>query len=150
MRLTIAKRKYGVGLAAPQVGKSVAISIIAIKTTPTRPNLKQFEAVIINPEIIETFGYRKQSWEGCVSAGGGNNTMFARVPRYKKIKLRWYDEQAKRHEKVLDGIAAHVAQHEVDHLRGILFVDRVKDTKSYMMMSEYKKRFVKPNSKKAK
>lgn len=143
MKETVASKKYGVGLAAPQVGESVALSVIAIKPTPTRPDVEPFEAVIINPEITETFGNRKQLWEGCISAGKNNDTLFAKVPRYKSVRLRWYDEHAKKHEKILTGLPAHVAQHEVDHLNGTLFVDRVKDSSTFMLADEYRKRVVK-------
>ena len=143
MKTTVASKKYGVGLAAPQVGTSIALSVIAIKPTPNRPQLESFEAVIINPEIIETHGYRKQLWEGCISSGNGRDTLFAKVPRYKAITLRWYDEQAVLHEEKLTGFRAHVAQHETDHLNGILFVDKVKDRATFMMQDEYIKRVVK-------
>ena len=142
MRYTLLKKKYGVGLAAPQVGESLALSVIGIKPTPNRPNLEPFDTVIINPEIVETYENRKQLWEGCISCGTGNNTLFAQVPRYKKIKLRWLDEQAVKHEEILEDFVAHVAQHEVDHLNGRLFVDRVKDPTTFMMADEYRKRIV--------
>lgn len=145
MRHTLIQRQDGVGLAAPQVGESVALSVIDIRPTDLRPDLEPFSSVIINPEIIETYGYRKQKWEGCISCGTGDDTLYAKVPRYKSIKLRWFDEQAKSREEVLDGLVAHVAQHEVDHLNGILFVDRVKDTSSYMMADEYRERVVLKN-----
>jgi peptide deformylase len=143
MKELVASKKYGVGLAAPQVGQSIALSVIAIKPTPNRPDAEPFESVIINPMIVETHGYRKQLWEGCISAGRNNDTMFALVPRYKSIRVRWYDEAAKRHEKTLTGIQAHVAQHEIDHLNGVIFVDKVKDTKSFMMADEFRKRVAK-------
>lgn len=146
MRYTLLKKEYGVGIAAPQVGFNVALSVIGIKPTPNRPNLERFETVIINPEIIETYGNRKQLWEGCISCGTGNNTLFAQVPRYKKIKLRWLDEGGRKQERVLDGFIAHVAQHETDHLNGILFVDRVKDPSTFMMADEYRKRIVNKKS----
>lgn len=132
-------KKYGVGLAAPQVGYDVAISVISIKSTPTRPNLEPFNEVIINPEVVATHGNKQQMWEGCISSGNGNNTLYAKVPRYKRVTLRWLDKDASVHEEVLDGFVAHVAQHETDHLNGILFVDRVKDTSTYMLADEYKK-----------
>lgn len=144
IRYTLERKKYGVGMAAPQVGISVALSVISIKPTPNRPELEPFEMVIINPVIVETYGSRVQKWEGCISCGTGKDTLFARVPRYKKIKLLWLDEKGEQHEEVLDSFAAHVVQHEVDHLNGIVFVDRVKDTSSYMMADEYKKRVVMP------
>ena len=146
LRYTLAKKKYGVGLAAPQVGESVALSAIGIKPTPARPKLDPLNMVIINPVITETFGRRIGMWEGCMSCGMGKDTLFAKVPRYKKVKLAWYDEHGKHHEKAFEGFAAHVIQHETDHLNGVLFVDRVRDTKTYMMASEYRKRIA--NSKK--
>jgi len=140
MRFTLTERSYGVGIAAPQVGVSVALSVIGIKPTPTRPMLEPFESVIINPAIVATHGRRTQLWEGCISCGTGNDTLYGKVPRFKKITLRWLDEKAQAHEALLEGFVAHVAQHETDHLNGILFVDKVKDTSSYMMADEYKKR----------
>lgn len=142
MKQTVASKKYGVGLAAPQVGYSIALSVIAIKPTPNRPELEPFESVIINPEIIATHGNRKQLWEGCMSVGKNKDTLFAKVPRYKTVTLRWMDEYTKPHEETLTGFPAHVAQHEVDHLNGIVFVDRVKDSSSFMMQDEYIKRVV--------
>jgi peptide deformylase len=58
------------------------------------------------------------------------------------------DENAKQQEDILDGFAAHVAQHEVDHLSGIMFVDRVEDPKTFMMTDEYKKRVLVKRNKK--
>ena len=146
MRYTLLKKKYGVGIAAPQVGVDIALSVIGIKPTPNRPNLESFETVIINPEIIETYGNRKQLWEGCISCGTGNNTLFALVPRYEKIRLRWIDENGAKREEILEGFVAHVAQHETDHLNGVLFVDKVKDPSTYMMADEYRKRIVNKKS----
>lgn len=142
MKYTLIQKKYGVGLAAPQVGRSIALSVIGIKPTPTRPNLLPFETVIINPVVSEVYGRRYKMWEGCISCGTGDDTLYGLAPRYKRIKLQWLDEKAVPHEEVLDGFIAHVAQHEVDHLNGVLFVDRVKDTSSYMMADEYKSRIV--------
>lgn len=78
-------------------------------------------------------------WEGCISSGEGDSTLYAKVPRFKSIRLRWLDEYAEQHDEVLEGFVAHVAQHETDHLNGVLFVDQVTDTKTYMIAEEYKK-----------
>lgn len=145
MRYTLVEKEYGVGLAAPQVGKSLALSVIGIKPTPNRPNLEVFNTVIINPEIIETYGRRRKMWEGCVSCGTGDDTLYAQVPRYERVKLHWQDENAHSREEVLGGFVAHVVQHEVDHLQGRLFVDRA-DTKTYMMADEYRQRVVQAKS----
>lgn len=140
MRHTLVKKEYGVGLAAPQVGKNLALSVIGIKPTKNRPELEPFEAVIINPKIVKTFGKPIPQWEGCISCGTGDDILFAQVPRYKKITLHWLDEIGQQHQEVLGGFVAHVAQHEVDHLNGIMFLDRVKDPSTYMMADEYRKR----------
>lgn len=144
IRYTLQEKAYGVGLAAPQVDQSVALSVIGIKPTPNRPDLEIFDSVIINPKITETFGKRVGLWEGCISCGTGKDTLFAKVPRYAKIRLQWLDEHAKERNEILDGFVAHVAQHETDHLGGVLFVDRVKDPSTFMMADEYRKRIAKP------
>jgi peptide deformylase len=135
MYYTLEHRKYGVGIAAPQVGQGIALSAIDTKPTPTRPDLVRQKLIIINPEIVKTYGQKVEEWEGCISG----TELYAKVPRYKKIRLRWHDEQARVQERDFDGFMAHVIQHEVDHLHGILFVDKVEDTKSYMTFKEYKK-----------
>ncbi len=118
IRYTNSQKQYGVGLAAPQVGVSVALSVIGIKPTPTRPNLRSFECVIINPEY-SGLGAEVSLWEGCQSAGKGRNTLYAQVPRHEKIQASWYDETGALHQEILEGFIAHVFQHETDHLNGI-------------------------------
>lgn len=143
MRHTLTAKQYGVALAAPQVGESEALVVVGIKPTPNRPGLKPFETVLINPEIVETFGQPQSKWEACMSCGSDDSLLYAQVPRYTKIKLRWLDETGAQREEILEDFVAHVAQHETDHLHGLLFLDKVVDTKSYMMADEYRKRIVK-------
>lgn len=138
IRYTNETKKYGMGIAAPQVGVSLALSVIGIKPTPTRPNLERFEQVIVNP-AYEGIGRRTGMWEGCQSCGSGRDILYGKALRYKKIQAQWYDEYAEFHNEELSGFVAHVFQHEADHLSGVLFVDRVRDTKTYMMADEYRK-----------
>lgn len=142
IRHTNQTKQYGVGLAAPQVGVSVTLSVIGIKPTPTRPNLEPFDQVIINP-TYEGIGRRTGMWEGCQSCGSGDDTLYGKALRYRRITAMWYDEHGELHTRELDGFIAHVFQHETDHLNGVLFVDRVRDTTTYMMADEYRKRIVK-------
>jgi peptide deformylase len=142
MRYTLIQKEYGVGIAAPQVGLDVSLSVIGIKPTPNRPNLEPFSTVIINPTIIETFGDTTPMWEGCVSCGTGDDILYAKVPRFEEIELGWIDETGKDRRQKLGGFVAHVAQHEVDHLNGVLFVDHVVDPTSFMMGDEYRKRII--------
>lgn len=133
-------KKMGVGLAAPQVGKGLALAVISVRPLKHRKNAKEFDLVIINPEITKTFGKRSQEWEGCIS---GSSTirggLFAKTPRFKKLELKYRDEKGRLQQKVFDGLAAHIIQHEVDHLNGILFVDKVKDRTSFITYREYVK-----------
>jgi peptide deformylase len=138
MYFTLDKKLGGVGLAAPQVGHSVAVSVINIHATKLRPHLpkeKWLKVVLINPKIIKSYGQRKQLYEGCLSFAD----VFAKVPRYKKIRISYLDEKGSKHEKDFEGLPAHVVQHEIDHLNGALFVDRVKDSSTYITGSEYRK-----------
>lgn len=141
MRHTLLHEKLGVGLAAPQIGKSLALAVMAIRPTKHRPKVQEFDLVLINPVIVEVFGRRRQMWEGCLSAGVSG--LFAKVPRYNKVAIKYMDEHGKVHKRQFEGLKAQVIQHEIDHLNGVLFVDHVKDTKSYMTLKEYKKHVAK-------
>lgn len=138
---TLTTKKYGVGLAAPQVGVSLRLSVICIQPTSHRPDVQEFQQVIINPSF-EPIGRREQMWEGCLSFAGAKDSVFAKAMRYKKVQAHWYDEKGVYHKEVLSGLPAHVFQHETDHLNGILFVDRVKDQTTWMNATEYRKRIV--------
>jgi peptide deformylase len=135
MEDTLVTKEYGIGLAAPQVGRAIAIAVIALKPTPTRPNNKELKMVLVNPEIVKLYDQEIGMWEACISGAD----IYAKAMRHEKIKLKWQDELAIVHERVFEGIVAQVIQHEVDHLNGILFVDRVIDSKTYITFSEYKK-----------
>ncbi|MCU0667521.1 MAG: peptide deformylase [Patescibacteria group bacterium] len=136
---TCDKKRYGVGLAAPQVGVNIALSVIAIKPTPTRPNRKKFDTVIINPEIIKHSTRKCRRWEGCISLGKGNDTPYCETWRYNTILVRYKDANAKIVEQELTGLASHVFQHELDHLNGILFVDRLTSPSKMVSAIEFRK-----------
>ncbi len=137
MQELIISKKMGVGLAAPQIGEGLAVAVVCIRPIKHRKEVREFDLIIINPEITKTYGKRVQQWEGCLSGGPLKSGLFARVPRYKKIELKYRDEKGKLQQTVFEGLPAHVIQHEVDHLNGILFVDKVKDTKTFITYNEY-------------
>lgn len=87
MYYTLHEKQYGVGIAAPQVGARIALSVVGIKPTPSRPNIEPFNTVLINPRVSEAFGDTEDMWEGCISSGEEDNTLYAKVPRFKKIRL---------------------------------------------------------------
>ena len=139
MKYLLLDKKLGIGLAGPQVGSSLNLAVIELRRTPLHPEIDMLSLVIINPKITKIFGRKYQMWEGCISSGAGKAGLYAKVPRYKKIELEYLDENAVKHKKVFEGLSAHVIQHEVDHLNGIIFVDKVVDTKTFMSITEYKK-----------
>lgn len=127
LRYTIERRKTGVGLSANQVGRREAISVIAIKPTPARPDLKPFEKVCINTEIVEKFGEKEPMWEGCLSTAVDENgeASMGQVPRYKKIRIEYYNRDGEKQSEEVEGFVAQVVQHETDHLNGVLFTDYI-------------------------
>lgn len=139
MQSLLLDKKLGIGLASTQVGESVSLAVIELQKTKIRLEIERLSLVIINPKITKVFGGRSQTWEGCISSGEGRAGLFAKVPRYKKVELEYLDENAVSCSEVFEGLSAHVIQHEVDHLNGILFVDKVKDTSTFMTYKEYKK-----------
>lgn len=142
IKFTLKTKKYGVGLAAPQVGRSLALSVILIRPTPARADREKFESVIINPSYVGS-GKKEPMWEGCLSFGTKNSPVFAQAMRYKKITVKYHDENGDLQSKMLEGLPAHVFQHETDHLNGVLFPERVKDHTTWMNAAEYRKRIVK-------
>ncbi|HQW06240.1 MAG: peptide deformylase [Flavobacteriales bacterium] len=119
----------GVGLAAPQVGKSIRLFIVDASPfaededgNPTEDaHLKDFKKVFINPYIVEEEGEEWPFEEGCLSIP----TIREEVKRQPKIVLQYQDEKFKEHEEEFEGFAARVIQHEHDHLDGVLFVDHL-------------------------
>jgi len=141
LKIMVAGNNQGVGISANQLGFGLRISVIAIKSTLARPNEKRFDAVLINPQIAETFGRKIGVWEGCLSAGTGDGIIFGRVPRFKKVRVKYLDESGVSREIILTGLPAHVIQHEIDHLNGEFFLDKAA-RKSLMMADEYRARVV--------
>jgi len=120
----------GIGLAAPQIGKSVRLFVI--DTSPMAeddPSLDGFRKAFINPKIIEESGTPWKYVEGCLSLP----EIREEVERPSVIKIRYYDEHFQIHEETYDGIKARVIQHEYDHLEGILFVDRISPLKRKLL-----------------
>ena len=141
MKYTCDEKKYGVGLSANQVGEAVAISVIAIKPTPSRPNLEIFDKVCINTEIVETFGEPELMWEGCVSTAMDENDepAMGQVPRFAKVRAKYLDRDGEECDEIVKGFPAHVLQHETDHLNGKLFTDLI-DPETLVTNKEYRER----------
>lgn len=123
----------GVGLAAPQVGDSRSILIVdGRELTETYPYLKDFVRVMINPEVIEESEDTADYSEGCLSVPD----IHCNVIRPKKMTVRYYDENLEAREETFDDFACRMVQHEMDHLAGNLFVDRVAPIRRKMIASK--------------
>lgn len=119
----------GVGLAAPQVGKSIRLFIVDASAFADDEDLdkeeqnflKKFKRVFINPIVMEEFGEEWDFNEGCLSIPKVRED----ISRPEYVKLRYLDEEFKEHIEEFNGMAARVIQHEYDHIEGKLFIDHV-------------------------
>jgi len=126
----------GVGIAAPQIGESTRIIIVASRPTARYPQAPQMApTVMINPSFQACSENKQKDWEGCLSIPG----IRALVPRYTEIRVQYTDEQGELIDLKLDGFIARVFQHEVDHLEGRVYLDRVEDNRDIVAESEYLK-----------
>ena len=127
----------GVGLAAPQIGKSIRLFLV--DATPfaddedldedERKVLADFNHVFINPKIVKEEGDEWAFNEGCLSIPDVREDVF----RQEKITIEYQDEAFKKHTKTLDGLAARVFQHEYDHIEGVLFTDKLSSLKKRLI-----------------
>lgn len=121
MHATMLERN-GVGIAAPQVYISKRVIIVASRSNPRYPDAPEMDAVVmINPEILEFSQTTCLGEEGCLSVPNERG----HVERAQAIKVRYYTLQGEVIETVYEGFPARIVQHEVDHLDGILFVERL-------------------------
>ncbi len=112
----------GCGLAAPQVGVSKRVIIVdGDVVSETYDYLKGFRRTMINPVLLEASDETREYSEGCLSVPG----IYADVRRPAKIKVEYYDENLEKHVEEFDRFACRMIQHEMDHLDGHLFVERV-------------------------
>jgi len=123
----------GVGLAAPQVGKSIRVFLIdASSGADEEPELEGFKKVFINPEIIELGGDEWVMNEGCLSLPEIRED----VKRPDYVRIKYYDENFELHEEEFSGFAGRVIQHEYDHLDGILFIDYLSPLRKRLLKSK--------------
>ena len=112
----------GMGLAAPQIGKSMRVFVIdGNPIAEDEPELAGFRKVFINAQITEKCGELLPMNEGCLSIP----KLREEVKRESHIRIKYYDENWQFHDEVFDGYKARIIQHEYDHTDGILFVDRL-------------------------
>ena len=126
----------GVGIAAPQVAASMRLFIVASRPSPRYPHAPLMApTAMINPEIIDRSGELVAGWEGCLSVPDTRGL----VLRDRTIKVRYLTKFGALIQQELTGFVARIFQHELDHLDGILFPDRVANLADLITEAEYLK-----------
>ncbi len=136
MKRLLAKEKFGVALAAPQVGESLRLFIVSGKALARGARNAEDEEdkgdedipalpdqVYINPELMSVSRAKNDKHEGCLSVRG----RWGIVSRSLKATVRAYDENGNRFTRGASGFLAHIFQHEMDHLQGVLYIDKAKE-----------------------
>ena len=119
---------HGVGLAAPQIGKSIRVFVIDGKEIEDESTI-EFKKVFVNPEMMNEDGEELPFEEGCLSIPGIREDVIRPV----KLKIKYFDENWDEHVDEFEGIPARIIQHEYDHLEGILFTDHLSGFKKRLL-----------------
>ena len=126
----------GVGIAAPQVYESVALFLVASRPSPRYPDAPTMEPeVVINPQIVERSQDMVKGWEGCLSIPG----IRGEVPRHRRIRVRYQTAEGREVEREFTDFVARIFQHEDDHLRGIVFLDRLESPRDIVTEREFQR-----------
>ncbi|HHP7232248.1 MAG TPA: peptide deformylase [Xenococcaceae cyanobacterium] len=134
--ITTAIASNGVGIAAPQVSESLRLFIVA-----SRPNLRYPHApkmqptAMINPKIIAHSEAKIKDWEGCLSVPG----LRGLIPRYQAIEVEYFTQEGIVQRRTLTDFVARIFQHELDHLNGIVFLDRLETNDDLYSEEAYQK-----------
>ncbi len=126
----------GAGLAANQIAENVRVAVIEVRDNaryPYKPAIPL--TVIVNPVIEPLDDERFAINEGCLSVPG----LRGEVQRHVNVRVRYLDRHGARREEVRRGLTAGTFQHELDHLDGILFLDRVQDPRTFMTWEEFER-----------
>jgi peptide deformylase len=133
----------GIGLAAPQVHEGIRLFVAGLRPGAIGDAITGDRDMpliaLINPEVTPIGSEIEEGWEGCLSIPD----MRGRVPRAREVRVRAYDRTGKRIEFRATDLPARVIQHEIDHLDGIVFFDRMTSLETVTFMDEYGKYWAK-------
>ena len=138
-------REYGgVGLAAPQVHESVRLAVIEVEALGERYKVEAEQPLIVffNAKVSVLDPEPHGFWEGCLSVPG----MRGYVERPRKIRVDYLDEKARPQTIIAEDFVATVFQHELDHLDGVLYVDKIADKTRYAFVEEYQRYHLQPDT----
>jgi peptide deformylase len=120
---------HGVGLAAPQIGKSIRLFVVDGSAMEDEPTLKDFKKVFVNPVMVTQTGNEWEFEEGCLSIPNIREDVF----RKEAIRIQYFDENWKQQEEEFRGVQARIIQHEYDHIEGKLFIDYLTPLKKRLL-----------------
>ena len=129
MKKVLATAQDGVALAAPQIGEPWQIFVVSSKAFEGEDKGEKIlstdksDLVFINPTIKRTSRAKEKLVEGCLSVRG----IYGTTRRHERVSVEAYDERGKKFVRHASGLMAQIFQHEIDHLKGILFIDTAKD-----------------------
>lgn len=128
------KHYGGIGIAAPQIGVSLQVAIIELESLNRYGEEVNLPfTVFVNPKLELLTDESQGFWEGCLSVPG----LRGFVERPKRLRVSFLNEKGVEKEIVAEGFLATVIQHELDHLFGVLYVDRIKDMRLLTYQEEY-------------
>jgi peptide deformylase len=140
--IEVMRAEKGVGLAAEQVGETLALCVLGVPPEYDRDETGarinpgvDMPAVLINPEILERSKEAEVADEGCLSFPG----IYVPVARSVEIRLRYTDLDGRSQTRTFRKFVARVAQHEIDHLNGVLLVDRMSPLKRIALSGQLKR-----------
>ena len=122
---------HGVGLAAPQIGVGLRLIVIHVPADYDEDDPTEYELKLVNPEIVKSFG-RAVGTEGCLSIPG----WVGDVPRAEAVTVKAIDMQGRAIRIKAENHLAVILQHEIDHLDGILYTDRVEDKETLRRVTD--------------
>jgi len=118
----------GAGIAAPQIGVSLRVVIFEVRENPRYPQVAPVPYTkLINPVLTPLGDEQEEGWEGCLSVPG----MRGLVPRFRRLRYQGFDVDGEPLDRTVEGFHARVVQHEVDHLDGILYPQRIADLRNF-------------------
>ena len=124
----------GAGLAAPQVHVSRQVVVFEVEGNPRYPEAPSIPlTVLVNPVVTAATEETEEDWEGCLSLPG----LRGRVPRLTRVTVDAWDRAGAKMRFEAAGFHARVVQHECDHLRGTLYVDRMPNMESLAFLEEW-------------
>ncbi len=126
----------GAGIAAPQIGELVRVATIEVTHNPRYPYKPSIPlTIVVNPVVEPLDDELVEINEGCLSVPN----MRGNVMRYVNVRVRYWDRHGVEHDEVKRGLTAGTFQHELDHLDGLLFLDKVFDTTSLTTWEQFER-----------